>query len=401
MNVLLLSLYHFEKLNDGYIYADLINEFVRNEHNVFAVSLTETARKESCIDESEGFKHIFVKTGKIQKTNKIRKAINLILMEGRVISSIKKFAGHVKFDLIVTMVSNLSFCKTVNYFADRDNAFVYMLMKDIFPHNAVDMKMLKENGIIYKHYKKLETKYYRISDKIGVISKANLDLLSAEVSAEKLEINPNSIIARPVQLAAEEKKELSEKYGLPYGKKILLYGGNLGKPQGVDFLIDCIKHNEQRHDTFILVCGNGTEYAKLQAMLDGENILNSKLFPAVSSKEFQKLIKISNIGLVFLNKDFTMPNYPSRVLSYLEGRLPILFAVDSVCDAGVEAEKAGYGFNCISGDLDKFYGLADKMLYQSDLKLMGEKGFDYLIQNFNTEKTYKLIMESAEKHVQG
>ena len=81
------------------------------------------------------------------------------------------------------MVSSLSFYKTVNYFKKRDSAFVYMLIKDIFPHNAVDMKMIKKGGIIYNHYKKIEKNYYRISNKIGVISQANLDLLCNEVDA--------------------------------------------------------------------------------------------------------------------------------------------------------------------------------------------------------------------------
>ena len=42
-----------------------------------------------------------------------------------------------------------------------------------------------------------------------------------------------------LDLSQEEKKKMRKKYGIPLDKKAFVYGGNLGKPQGIDFIIDC------------------------------------------------------------------------------------------------------------------------------------------------------------------
>ena len=58
----------------------------------------------------------------------------------------------------------------VEYFKKRDNAKTYLMLKDIFPQNAVDLGMMKTTGVkglIYKYFRKQEKKLYAISDRIG------------------------------------------------------------------------------------------------------------------------------------------------------------------------------------------------------------------------------------------
>ena len=52
------------------------------------------------------------------------------------------------------------------------------MLKDIFPHNAVDLGMIQKTGIksiIYKYFRNVEKKLYKISDYIGCMSQANVD----------------------------------------------------------------------------------------------------------------------------------------------------------------------------------------------------------------------------------
>lgn len=58
------------------------------------------------------------------------------------------------------------------------------------------------------------------------------------------------------------REEILTKYGLPTDKPILIYGGNLGIPQGIPFLIECLDANADREDCHILVVGDGTYYQK-------------------------------------------------------------------------------------------------------------------------------------------
>ena len=100
------------------------------------------------------------------------------------------------------------------------------------------------------------------------------------------------------------------------------------------------------------------------------------------------------MGLIFLDHRFTIPNYPSRLLAYQENKKPILAATDPVTDIGRIAEQNGYGYWCESKNPDDFTAIVDKML-NSDIKAMGEKGYEFLKNNYLSEHTYQTIM----KHV--
>ena len=98
------------------------------------------------------------------------------------------------------------------------------------------------------------------------------------------------------------------------------------------------------------------------------------------------------MGLVFLDYRFTIPNYPSRSLSYLVNKLPLLIASDVVSDMGPIAEKNGFGYWCESDSVDGFTEVLDKML-NSDIKGMGERGFDFVRKNYLVSNTYEAIVK--------
>ena len=53
----------------------------------------------------------------------------------------------------------ITFCRAVDYVKKRDNAQTYLLLKDIFPQNAVDIGMMSKQGIkgiLYKFFREKE-----------------------------------------------------------------------------------------------------------------------------------------------------------------------------------------------------------------------------------------------------
>lgn len=56
-------------------------------------------------------------------------------------------------------------------------AKTYLLLKDIFPQNAVDMGMLSKTGLkglLYKFFRTKEKKLYTLTDYISCMSPANV-----------------------------------------------------------------------------------------------------------------------------------------------------------------------------------------------------------------------------------
>lgn len=100
------------------------------------------------------------------------------------------------------------------------------------------------------------------------------------------------------------------------------------------------------------------------------------LFRYLPKEDYNRLAKACDVGLIFLDYRFTIPNYPSRLLPYLMERKPIIAVTDPHCDMGELAEKNEYGFYCSSNSVEAFVKVIDKMLV-SDMRQMGENGYRF------------------------
>ena len=411
MNLIFLTLAHISDINQRGIYNDLMRKFRDEGHNVYIVTAAERRLgQETSLVESHGVHILNVKTLNVQKTSIVEKGIGTLLMESQYKAAIKKYLGNLEFDLITYSTPPITFTNVVKYLKRKNpHAISYLQLKDIFPQNAVDIGMVKTTGVkglLYKFFRNKEKALYRISDYIGCMSPANVDFLlkhNPEIDAKRVEVAPNSIELIPELSASEERAKRSTeqtyiryKYQLPSDKPILIYGGNLGKPQGIDFLIQCLEASKNRNDCFFVVVGNGTEYGKLKTWYNenlnfNENV-NIKVMQRLPKEDYYMLVRSCDVGLIFLDHRFTIPNYPSRLLSYLENKMPVICATDVNTDIGKIAEENGYGYWCESVKPEDFTALVNKML-ASDMKAMGERGYEFLKKNYLVEHTYNAIMK--------
>lgn len=393
MNILFLSLFGNAKVSDRGIYNDLIRQFRDNGHTVYLVTPWERKlNKTTALVVEDGVYILGVKSLNIQKTNFIEKGLANMLLPYQAEFAIKKYLKNIKFDLILYSTPPITFTNLIVKLKKKFNSKTYLLLKDIFPQNAVDLKVFSNRSILYRHFRRTEKKLYEISDNIGCMSPANEEYLLKHndyLNPNKVEINPNSVELQ--QKRAVDKEEIRKRYDLPINLPVLIYGGNLGKPQGVDYIIKVLQTNKDRKDCFFLIIGNGTEYHKLDEWISKNKPNNVKLMQRVPKSEYDILIASCDIGLIFLDHRFTIPNYPSRLLSYLENKMPVLAATDVNTDVGKIAEANGYGFWCESKEAEDFSAIIDKIL-TSDIHKMGEKGYQYLVENYLVENSYRLIM---------
>lgn len=395
MNILFLSTYSINSIRDGYIYADLVQEFARHGHTVFAVSPTKEGKDRIC--EDEGVRILRVRNGSLQKNGKVKKLLNLLLLERRTIRAVNRLAPGVKFDLVINMVSNLSYCKTMCYFKKKHAARTYMLLKDIFPQNAVDMDMISKTGvmgIVYRHFRKKEKRMLAASDKIGCMSPANCRYVlehNPEIAPERVEVCPNSILYRDQSMTEEQKRAMREKYAIPLDKRIFIYGGNLGKPQDIDFVIECVKGQRVDPEIFFLIVGDGTEYGKLEAFVREQQPENMKLLKRLPREDYDKMIAACDVGLIFLDRHFTVPNFPSRLLSYMQAGVPVLACTDENSDVGEEIVKAGFGWACRSDDVAAFNACARRAAKEVNAE-MSRVEIEMLKSDYSVARGYEIIM---------
>ena len=397
MNVLFLSLGRYWTINESEGYTDLLREFIRHGDKVYILSPTERREgKETQLIEEENSVILKVKTGNIQKTSFIEKGISTVLIETQFLNAIKKYFKDVHFDLVLYPTPPITFVKVVEYVKKRDGAKTYLLLKDIFPQNAVDIGIMAKGGVkgfLYKYFRNKEKKLYKISDTIGCMSPANVQYVlkhNPEVDDNKVEVCPNVIEIVDKSIDTKTRDEIRIKYDIPLDKKVFVYGGNLGRPQGIDFLIKCLESQKKNQDVFFFIVGDGTDYAKLEEYYKKSNQCNFKLIKRLPKEDYDTVVAACDVGLIFLDHRFTIPNFPSRLLGYIQARLPVLACTDPNTDIGNIITLGGFGWWCESDSVVKFSEMLNSVL-DSELDKMGDIGFDYLRTNYTAEKAYTII----------
>ncbi|WP_299581794.1 glycosyltransferase family 4 protein [uncultured Sunxiuqinia sp.] len=396
MNILFLTLSRIQSLEDRGIYTDLMRYFRKQGHAVFIVSPVERRFQEkSSLHVEEGLQILRVKTLNIQKTNVLEKGLGTLLIERQYQKAIQKYLPE-KMDLVMYSTPPITFGKVIRYIQNRDQAKSYLLLKDIFPQNAVDLSMMKAGGLIHRFFQRKEKELYRLSDFIGCMSPANVAFLlkhHPEIPAAKVEVCPNSLELVHSAEKERDRQAICEKFGIPGESTLFIYGGNLGKPQGLDFLLQVIKSNQQKNDRFFIIIGSGTEFPKMQKWFKDNNPGNALLLKGLPKKEYDLLVGACDVGMIFLDPRFTIPNYPSRLLSYLENKMPVLAATDHNTDIGKMAADNNYGFWSVSGELEQFNSQLEQLATDKGLiRRMGNNGYQFLLENYTVDKSYQIIM---------
>ncbi|MFC4354207.1 glycosyltransferase family 4 protein [Chryseomicrobium palamuruense] len=396
MNILFLSIGRLNDLEFRGIYTDLLRQFRDKGHKVYVVSPREKRlNKPTEYVNENGVQFLRVRIGNITKTNVIEKGISTIMIESLFLKAIKKHIKDIKFDLVIYSTPPITFGKVIGYVKKRDNAKSYLLLKDIFPQNAVDLNMFSKNSLIYKYFRLKEKQLYAQSDFIGCMSQANVDFVlknNAEVPTDTVEVCPNSIEPLTIEKDETKVRKIRQKYNIPFDKTVFVYGGNLGKPQGIDFLIKCLKANKDNNQVYFVIAGSGTEFNKLKSFFNSEKLTNAQLFAQLPKDDYELLANSCDVGLIFLDKRFTIPNFPSRLLSYMQASMPVLAATDVNTDIGKVIEQGKFGFWCESNNTEQFNKTLQQLCDKELRKQMGVNARRYLEENYTSKHSYEIIM---------
>ncbi len=428
MNVLCL----FQKfdLNSSTIYLDLVNELSDRGHIVNILALTSDREKAGFTERTGNIRVANEFIPDQFHTNKIKKGLIQLLIGRTILKGVKKHFWSEKADIIIYPTPPVTLSGILRPLKQHYGAVNYLMLKDIFPQNAVDLHMMKEGGLLHRLFKKMERELYRESDVIGCMSKGNLEYIKShepEVDPSKLEIFPNTVKVIEVETdrgdphpsalraatlpstdalsASKRASKCSTEAFCPRGGKAdepeiqedfpvrFIFGGNLGKPQAVDFLMGGIAELKDDVNAEFIFIGSGTEEDRIRSFIRDRKIDNLKLYNELPRREYEKVLKDADIGIVSLSPYFTIPNYPSRILSYMQLSKPVLAVTDRVTDIKeLVTEEARCGWWCPSDDRKAFTDTVKKIVSERELfKEYGKNGREYLKKYFNVERSAEIL----------
>jgi len=396
-NLLFLTAIRITDPEEKGIYTDLIRKFRDEGHQVFVVCPEERKYAgKTRLETVKGVSVLYVKSLNLQKTGLIEKGLATLSLSWLLLRAVKKYFLEIKFDLVLYSTPPITYNAVIKFIKVRDRAVSYLLLKDIFPQNAVDLGMIKEDGLLHRYFKRIEKKLYELSDVIGCMSEANRTYLLHHhpyLSPEKVDINPNSIDLKWVDSPKESPNKIRKSLGIQDDALICIYGGNIGKPQGINFLIEILKHYKKDNRIFFVIVGDGTEFQKLNNWFEQNRPVNAILMRELPKKDFDELACHANAGLILLDPRFTIPNFPSRLLSYLENKMSVWAATDTNTDIGEIVRQNEFGFWVKNGDLASFIEEVERELTNRHLNPnRGEIGYNYMKVNFGVNRSYERII---------
>lgn len=385
------------------IYSDLLNACLQAGHRVTAVFADSPKNTQKTVLKQErGADILYVKTGEMFGVGFLKKGINTLLVEPRLTAAIKKHLKGRHYDVVLYATPPVTFASVVKYCRRAYGCASYLMLKDIFPQNAVDIGLFAAGGPIHRLFLYKEKQLYGVSDHIGCMSEKNISYVREHnpETAGKLELFPNTERVEP--LPAQRLAFLSggicafeqrQKWGIPKDRTVFVFGGNLGKPQAVDYLLRAVKAAEMEKNAFFLFVGNGGESERVREAVAGSE--NARFIDFMPPEEYNALIAECDVGIISLDVRFSIPNYPSRTLGYMSMAMPILACTDNTTDVRQLIEQeAACGLWNLSDDVEGFLQNVKKLVGNPAMRIkMGRSGREYFEGHFDVKRSVSILEE--------
>ena len=401
MNILFLTMNTFTSIEMHNIYSELMKEFIVNGHRPYIVTPREKRRNEETeLVNFEDYSILKVKIGNTSDVSLIEKGISTVTLNSKFRRAIRNHLGNIQFGLILYSTPPITIASTVGKLKEYYKCQTYLMLKDIFPQNAVDLGMMGKGGILHRYFRSKEKQLYNNSDTIGCMSQGNVDYLLSHnnyIDARRVEMCPNAISPKPIPNKDIAREQIRQKYNIPNDAVIFMYGGNLGKPQGIPFLVEVLRRMKDVPDSFFIICGSGSEYELVADFITKQHPQNIILNKELPKEEYDDLLAGCDIGMLFLDYRFTIPNYPSRMLSYMEQQMPIISFTDVASDVGKTIEGGSFGWSRSSNDVNEAVELISNV--QKNRVLIREYGINarrYLENYFSVNVPYARIMKAVK-----
>ena len=381
------------------LYSDLLEEFKKNGHDVFVACADEKSDTTSIKVES-GMNILRFPTLQIRKAGKLQKALSLLFLGWKFRNNINKhYAGH-NFDLIIAHTPPITLSGLMIYLKRKYDAFFYLLLKDIWPHSNASLNIIKKGGIIYRYFRWHEKRIYDAADMIGCMSPKNVEYILKKnnfLDKQNVEECPNSIIPRTFE--PKNRNGIRAKYGIPEDATVFIFSGNLGKGHGLKFYLDTIEALNDYDKAYFLIGGSGTQYSYLEATLAEKDLDNIFLYEWLPKEDFNEILLTSDVGMILLSSQYTVPQFPSRLLAYLEASKPVLCAVNKETDIGTIVEDAGCGISVPHGEQEELIGaikrLSEDERWRNELALNSRV---LLESRYTCKDSYSIIMSHFKQY---
>ncbi len=375
------------------MFHELAHELQKRGHKAVVITPGEPDQATLLVEEIyDGIEVWRFRTGRTRGVGKLKRAINESLLSLNAWRAISHKVKAEPFDACINYSPTIFFGLLAKKLKSH-GAYIYLILRDMFPQWVIDQGMIKEGSLIARYFRYFERFNYQVSDCIGVMSDANQRLFhQLHPGYGNVKVLMNWADTRPLDRAKVETN-WRDAWGLG-NKTVFFYGGNIGHAQDMANLMrlaKSMKHVENAHFLFV---GQGDEVDLIHQLQLEWQLDNVTIKPSVSQHVYRELLTQIDIGLFSLSAKHTAHNFPGKLLGYMTESLPILGSVNSGNDVidVVNDNKAGYVF--VNGNDESLYQAAQQLMASADLrKSIGGNSRQLLESLFSVESAVSQITQ--------
>lgn len=322
-----------------------------------------------------------IKTISPHIANYFLRGISQVILPYLFLYNVKKFIKH-KIDVVVVYSPPLPLAVAGRKIRDIYGAKYILNVQDLFPQNAIDLGILKNNMLI-RYFEYMEKEAYSQADTIAVHSENNKIYLNERkgVLLDRIKVIHNWIDIEPYSRALRTGR-FRRMFNME-DKFIFLFAGVIGPSQGLDLIIKAAGKIKDVKAICFLIVGDGMEKKRLLKMAEEYSLENVIFKPFVSKDEYPELVKDADAGLVCLSAMNKTPVVPGKILGYMAASIPVVAFLNKESDGHQIIKDADCGYSEISDNVEKAVETIKKIYNERNrLKKYGENGFSYVKENF-------------------
>lgn len=381
--------------DDNGIFSSLIKEF-RDRGHLVLVSTKGNNIEKTVLCMEDNIPVLRIKSHDFTGVhNSVKKALayqEYALKQARVTY---KYFKKERVDIIISHSLPPELPLIVGYLKSKFRSRFYLIQSDFTWQDAVALGYFSKHSPVAFYYRFWEQLMFKQADIIGCPTKGNFSFIKKlypKIDNKKFRFLPFWQQYR----AVEKDDTVKERLGLK-GKFVVVYGGSVGAAQRVERLVELAEACAEYKDMSFVILGRGVYLSVIKQMVVDKHLTNVIFKEFMPQNEYLQFLSSCDVGTIILHEKLASPNFPSKALSYLNMKVPILAALDYTTDFGEYLEENSAGLWGYSDDIPM---LKEKLMryYHSPeyRKTVRENGYALFVNNMTPTHACTNIIKDLE-----
>jgi len=277
--------------------------------------------------------------------------------------------------------------------------FIYNV-QEIYPDVAINLGVLR-NKFSIKILQQLEIFVYAKASALAVISESMAThIREKSIPAGKVRLIPNFVDVKDFRPLPKDN-DFSRRYDLQ-NRFVVSYAGNMGKPQGLDTLIEAAHLLRDEVGIHFLLLGDGSERDSLIEQVQRLKLPNISILPYQPYSLMAEAYAASDVSFVSQAPGTSSDGIPSKVYRIMACARPVIACTDYDSDLARLVMKADGGTVVQSGDAHSVATAIKHAFLQRDVWLeKGLKARMFVQRDYSrstiSDQYHELILELLDK----